>query len=119
MITILLVDENPMFLSFLSNTLKSKTIKWITTTCVEEALNIIRKIKFDMIISSDSIGNEEGLSILNFLREKKDKTKCIILAKKDNSKLEDFVKKQNGIYIEKNNRNLLGKIKEEIAKLLL
>ena len=50
----------------LSQALKKDTLKIITTSCGEEALENIKKIKFDLIISDYDMGNSNGLSILKY-----------------------------------------------------
>ncbi len=115
--TILLVDDNITFLEILSNALKSKKVIVITAFSVEEALDKLKKIKFDLIISDYNLGSDNGLSILKFLRKNNDNVKFIMLTGKDSSKLKYEVEKENGIFLDKGNFELLKIIKEEIINI--
>lgn len=117
MTTILLVDDDTSFLEILSYALKSKTVNVITASCVEEALDKLKKIKFDLIISDYDMGSDNGLSILKFLRNNNDNVKFIMLTGKDSSELKYEVEKEKGIYLDKGNFDLLKIIKEEISNL--
>ncbi len=118
MITILLVDDNLTFLEVLAYFLKSKNVYVITSSSFDEALDIIKKIKFDLIISDYIIGDDNGLSILKFLRINNDLVKFIMLTGCDDRNLKDKVKKLNGIFLDKLDNNLIKNIKEEILKRL-
>ncbi len=111
MATILLIDDNSTFLEALHYALKSKSINVITATCVKDALDILKKIKFDLIISDYEMGSDNGLSILKFLRNNNDNVKFIMLTGNDSSNLQYEVEKEKGIFLDKGNLNLLKIIK--------
>ncbi len=117
MATILLVDDNSTFREALSYALKSKNINVITASCVDEAIDKLKKIKFDLIISDYDIGSNSGLSILKYLRNNNENVKFIMLTGKDSSELKYKVEKEEGIFLDKSNLNLLKIIKEEISNL--
>lgn len=111
---ILLADDNKTFLDLLSQSLKKETLKIITSSCVNDALDNIRKIKFDLIISDYDMGDSNGLSILKYLRENDINTKFIMLTGSSSSELKEQVEKLNGIFLDKANFELLKIIRSEI-----
>ena len=80
----------------------------------EEALENIKKIKFDLIISDYDMGNSNGLSILKYLRENNINTKFIMLTGSDSSELKEQVERLNAIFLDKGNFELLKIIRNEI-----
>ena len=98
----------------LSQSLKKETLKIITSSCVNDALDNIRKIKFDLIISDYDMGDSNGLSILKYLRENDINTKFIMLTGSSSSELKEQVEKLNGIFLDKANLELLKIIRSEI-----
>lgn len=114
---ILLVDDDLSFLEILAYSLKKKNLNVITASCVEEALDKIKKIKFDLIVSDYNMGKDNGLSILKDLRNNNDNVKFIMLTGNDSSKLQYEVERLHGIFLDKGNFNLVNVIKEEISKL--
>lgn len=98
----------------LSQALKKDTLKIITTSCGEEALENIKKIKFDLIISDYDMGNSNGLSILKYLRENNINTKFVMLTGSDSSELKEQVERLNAIFLDKGNFELLKIIRNEI-----
>ncbi|MCM1370642.1 MAG: response regulator [Clostridium sp.] len=114
---ILLVDDDISFLKILTYSLNDKKNNIITASCVEEAIDKINNVKFDLIISDYNMGNDNGLSILKNLRNNNDNAKFIMLTGNDSSELQYMVEQQDGIFLDKGNLNLLKKIKEEISKL--
>lgn len=112
--TILLVDDNFTFLKAMEYALKSESLKIITATNVKDALNNINKIRFDLIISDYDMGYDNGLSILSYIKRKKYNSKFIMLTGSSNDKLQDQVEKENGIFIDKGDLNLVKYLQLEI-----
>lgn len=112
--TILLVDDNFTFLKAMEYALKSESLKIITATNVKDALNNINKIRFDLIISDYDMGYDNGLSILAYIKRKKYNSKFIMLTGSSNDKLQDQVEKENGIFIDKGDLNLVKYLQLEI-----
>lgn len=98
----------------LSQALKKCALKIITAFSVDEALDNIRKIKFDLIISDYDMGDSNGLLILKYLRENDINTKFIMLTGSSSSELKEQVEKLNGIFLDKGNFEMLKIIRNEI-----
>lgn len=114
--TILLVDDNKAFIELLSSILRRDSLKIITAYCQDEALDKIKNLQFDLIISDYDLGNGNGLSILEYLREHNINTKFIMLTGIDNSELKEQVIKLKGIFLDKGSFELLKTIQNEIVE---
>ncbi len=117
MITILLIDDSSTFLKALSFALRSKTVNVLNASSTQEALDKLKKIKFDLVISDYDLGSDNGLTILKHLRSNNNNVKFIMLTGKDSNKLKCEVEKENGIFLDKGTFNLVEILKKEISKL--
>ncbi len=112
--TILLVDDSKIFLGTLSYALKYKFLNVITASNVEEAINNIKKIKFDVIISDYDMGCDNGLTILKFLKNNNYNSKFILLTGNSSIELKENTEKLNGIFLDKGDLNLVKFLQLEI-----
>ncbi len=111
---ILLVDDDYDFLKILSYTLKKENINIILAYNVDDGINKINEIKFDLICSDYQMGEKNGLDLLKYLRNNNNSTKFVMLTGYDDYTLEKEVKSRNGIFIKKTTSNL----KNTIIKIL-
>ena len=112
--TILLVDDSKTFIEVLSYALKNKFLNVITAFNVEEAIDNIKKIKFDVIISDYDMGSDNGLTILKFLKNNNYNSKFILLTGNSNVELKENTEKLNGIFLDKGDLNLVKSLLLEI-----
>ena len=112
--TILLVDDSKTFIEALSYSLKNKFLNVITAFNVEEAIDNIKKIKFDVIISDYDMGNDNGLTILKFLKNNNYNSKFILLTGNSSVELKENTEKLNGIFLDKGDLNLVKSLQLEI-----
>ncbi len=114
MSSILLVDDDQSFLEILACALKNKGINSVLASGVDEAIDLINKIKFDLICSDYEMGEKNGLDLLKHLRKEYNTTKFIMLTGHDDSKLQYEVECNNGIFLEKLQPELVNKIINEL-----
>ncbi len=112
--SILLVDDDQNFLEILSSALKNKGINTVLASGVDEALNLINKIKFDLICSDYEMGQKNGLDLLKYLRKEYNTTKFIMLTGHDDSKLQYEVECNKGIFLAKGQFGLVNTIINEL-----
>ena len=108
--SILLVDDNHDFLDILSYALREKKINIILAYNAEDAINNLKKIKFDLICSDYEMGERNGLELLAYLRENNNSTKFIMLTGHNDLDLQKKVEFKNGIFIDKTTPDLVNKI---------
>lgn len=62
---VLVVDNNPDCRDILKMVFEDYGIETIAATCVSEALEILKKVKIDVLISEISLPNEDGFSLMH------------------------------------------------------
>jgi two-component system, probable response regulator PhcQ len=68
LITVLLVDDDPALLRALVRGLRDPGIEVLTASNADEALSLLRKKPFDVIISDIDMPGRSGLELLNIVR---------------------------------------------------
>jgi DNA-binding response OmpR family regulator len=80
---ILIVDDEPVVLSSLSFSLRSRGVEVVTASRLESAEAALDKYFFDLVIADvrmSGILGVEGLELLSYVKKKSRKTKVIILS---------------------------------------
>ena len=111
-----MVDDNKEFIDLLSYALKKKNINVISSYSVDEAIEKISKIKFDLICSDYEMGSKNGLDLLRYLRRLKNDVKFIMLTGTDSNDLICKVEAMNGIFMDKAIPNLVSEIVMEVKE---
>lgn len=113
---ILIVDDNKSFRESLSYALASKKRMIITASSTKEAINILKRIKVDFVVSDYDLPNTSGLDILKFLKFLNDNVPFVLLTGLDNSQVKSEVQENQDYFIDKSDLNLVKKIKNILTK---
>lgn len=75
----LLVTNNKEYQEIIPVSLKNNNIYTIIASSAEEAIDNLKKIKYDLIIYDNNIGINNGTLLLKYVRNNNDNVKFIIL----------------------------------------
>lgn len=133
---VLLVDDEPDFLELLSARLTTRGMSVTTATCGEEALDISRNARFDIIVIDLSMPGMNGIETVRNIKKQRPFAEVIILTGHANIKssveaikvgAEDFLEKPVDMDIllkkihiahERSIKNYQKQYQEEAAKIM-
>lgn len=89
---ILLIEDEPLLIELYTCKLKELGIEVLATKSAEEAEEILKKEKIDLIILDILLPKTDGLSFLAKIRERGDESKVVILSNLDDPRLKERAK---------------------------
>jgi len=103
MIRILFVDDEVFLLEGLKRMLRGKNEEWEMSfvTNGKEAVELVEKTKFDIIVTDNKMQEMDGLELLTRIKEISPETKRILLSGQSEAEISDKIKEIAHVFIAK------------------